>query len=136
MRFVLSVLLMASFFLIGCGDTEPTEAESAPTVEEQSQEPYLENMKIVLPPPSQLEGHSWKAGEITFSFQNGGHALVRGGFLDETMPNGAPARYEMEGSTILIEVLGREYEGVWDGTSLTISGNTAEYMGENKDNTK
>ena len=77
----------------------------------------------------ELPGQTWQAGSVTFSFQRGNHVLVRGGHITETMPTGAPGRYSLESEVLKLDVLGRVYEGTWDGETLTLNGHHATYLG-------
>jgi hypothetical protein len=86
-----------------------------------------------LDPPSELVGHAWQSGEHLFIFQKGGNVLVRGGQIQESMPNGAPSRYELDGEQLELEVLGLHYSGTWNAQQLIINDQIAEYRGPNSD---
>jgi hypothetical protein len=82
------------------------------------------------PDTPDLAGQTWQAGATSFSFQKGFHVLFRGGPLRESMPTGAPGTYQLDDNALSLDVLGRTYSGIWDGTHLTINGQTATYLGQ------
>lgn len=84
--------------------------------------------------PSMLPGHTWQAGDLTLIFQDGDNVLVQGGHLTDTMPTGAPSRYTLKNGALHLEVLGRTYEGSWDGKTLVIGTTVGIYRGKNKGN--
>ena len=81
-----------------------------------------------------LPGHTWQAGDLTLIFQDGDNVLVQGGHLTDTMPTGAPSRYTLKNGALHLEVLGRTYEGSWDGKTLVIGTTVGIYRGKNKGN--
>lgn len=113
-----------TLFAAGC-----FQEATAPVLPPNSEVTF--DLSHILPPPEsgKLPGHTWQAGGVTFSFQRGYNVLVRGGRLVDSMPTGAPGMYTLDGQRLSLEVLGREYTGIWDGIELTLNGRVATYLG-------
>ena len=125
-RGVFGILL--AFTCAGCSveKAEPAVEESVSTSPAVPEAPKLDI-------PSELVGHAWKSGEHLFIFQKGGNVLVRGGHIQDSMPNGAPSRFELKGEELKLDVLGIHYTGTWNGQQLVINDQIAEYSGPNSD---
>jgi len=76
--------------------------------------------KLVLP------GSTWRAGAFTYTFQNGGHAIISGGHLNELSRSGTPGRYRVRGDEITITVMGRRYKARREGDTLFIGNRKAK----------
>lgn len=120
-------IVFIGVLLVLSGCIEPVEAptlplSSIPTFAPEVQLPEYQGQ-------GELEGHTWQVGEVSFSFQRGNHLVVRGGHLNDTMPSGAPGRYTRKDDTLALDVLGREYTGLWKDHSLSINDNPGVYLG-------
>jgi hypothetical protein len=128
--------LGAIILLTGTG-CSPAPSEPVPNEAVEITPVIIEPAVIAEPPkldpPSELAGHAWKSGDHLFLFQKGGNVLVRGGGIQESMPNGAPSRYEQDGENLDLDVLGAHYSGTWNGRELKINDEFAEYVGPNSD---
>lgn len=137
------ILAISMFVSIGCTKSENEAPPAAPpdpappptpvtphAPVEAPVEKLLEDLvgieKEVQEENFTLEGSSWRLGEFTYTFQNGGHAIVGGGHFNELSEAGVPGRYTVKGEDITITVMSRRYKARREGGTLYIGDRKAE----------
>ena len=75
-----------------------------------------------------LVGTAWKAKDFEARFLNAHQIHVRGPQTEPYAPGGITAKYSYSGGSIELNILGKPFACVWDGTALTINGMPAEAL--------
>ena len=127
----------------GCG--APKDA-AAPVPITQEKGPALPSERATVPPPAytpppesempsdpvhrKLVGTAWKVKDLEARFLNARQIHVRGPQVEPYAPGGITAKYSYDAGKIGLNILGKPFECVWDGTTLTINGMAAEALPE------
>lgn len=136
-----SCLATALLAVAGCGVPKDTAAPS-PAARENG--PALPSERAAVPPPAytpppesempvdpvhrKLVGTAWRVKDLEARFLNAGQIHVRGPQTEPYAPGGITAKYKYDAGKIELNVLGKPFACVWDGTALTINGMPAEAL--------
>lgn len=137
-------LIVAVLFVVTAGCTKPANNASPPYESVPAPPSPIAPLPSEVPAEQpndtdletlELEGTSWRVGVFTYTFQNGGHVIVKGGHLDKLSPSGAPGRYSVKGDDITITVMRRRYKARREGGALFIEGRKATRIDQGNSDT-
>ncbi len=140
-RVLCGCLMTALLAVAGCGAPKD---KVAPTPVAQERGPALPSERAVVPPPAytpppesempsdpvhrKLVGTAWRVKDLEARFLNAHQIHARGPQTEPYAPGGITAKYTYDGGKIELNILGKPFSCVWDGTALTINGMPAEAL--------
>ena len=141
---------MTAFLAVaGCGAPGNAVAP-VPVVQETG--PALPSERAAVPPPvytpppesemasdpvhRKLVGTAWRVKDLEARFLNAHQIHVRGPQTEPYAPGGITAKYTYDAGKIELNILGKPFACVWDGTTLTINGMPAEALPQTAESAK